>query len=55
MEQERLRNLYNSFLESGDLETFLPRAKGNWEEDKIKFIKIQEDIEEIGNNINVEF
>lgn len=44
---------YNAFLENGDLEMLLPKAKGNWEEDKDRFIKVWEKTQELINNINI--
>lgn len=34
-----LKNLYNSFLDSGDLLVIYPEMTGNWEKDKEEFAK----------------
>lgn len=39
------RTLYDTFLDSGELEAILPEATGIWEKDKKQFRKMQEDLE----------
>lgn len=34
-----LKNLYDTFLESGDLKALYPEMSGVWEEDKAEFTK----------------
>jgi hypothetical protein len=36
-------------LQTGELKNFLPRATGDWEQDKVRFTKIQQEIEELAN------
>ena len=49
----RFEKLYNALLESNEIKFFLPKFKGNWEEDSKEFIKVQRQMEEIVN-IDVE-
>lgn len=39
------RTLYDTFLDSGELEAILPEATGIWEKDKKEFKKIQDSLE----------
>jgi hypothetical protein len=40
--------------QTGELRNFLPRAKGEWEEDKLKFTQLQEAMEKMADVVNVE-
>ena len=58
MQTERYRMLYEALLEDGDLLTLFPELRrkdreNNWDIDKNKFIKLQEE-QEKALNINVE-
>ena len=44
----RFEQLYKFLLENGELK-YVPKMKGNWEEDKEKFTKYQIKIEELAN------
>ena len=44
----RFEKLYNYLLENGELR-MVPKMKGNWEQDKEKFITYQIKIEELAN------
>ena len=37
-----IKKAYDSMLESGDLELLFPKASGDWEKDKKRFIEIYE-------------
>lgn len=43
----RYRELYNTLLNNDELQFFLPKYKGTWEEDSKAFIKMQREMEEI--------
>ena len=45
----RYKQLYESLLENDELQFFLPKFKGTWEEDSKAFIKMQQEMEEIVN------
>jgi len=49
MTETRFKNLYQWMIQTGELKDFLPRAKGDWEQDKVRFIKIQQEIENLAN------
>lgn len=46
---DRFRQLYDVLLDSGDLKKLVPQMKGNWEEDKNKFVRFQRELEELAN------
>lgn len=46
MEEQRFKNLYNYLLKKGELTELLRSAKGEWELDKEKFIRMQRKMEE---------
>lgn len=48
------KNLYEVLLENGELKMFLPKFKGTWEEDSSFFIKMQKEIEDSFNFIEIE-
>lgn len=41
-----IKEIYNSFLDSGELVEFLPSATGVWEEDAAAFKKLYHDVYE---------
>lgn len=43
----RYKELYNTLLNNDELQFFLPKYKGTWEEDSKAFIKMQREMEEI--------
>lgn len=51
MKEARL--MYDSFLEGGDLKTFLPKATGEWERDEKIFMEYYREQQEILKNIGV--
>lgn len=48
------KNLYDCLLESDDLHVMFDGMKGNWEQDKNKFIEAQTEIEELTNLMDVD-
>lgn len=51
---DRFKNLYEALLENGELTLVFPKFKGTWEKDSSLFIKMQKEIEENINFIDVE-
>lgn len=47
--ENRFKNLYDWMNQTGDLQDFLPKATGNWEKDKKKFISYQTEMEKLAN------
>lgn len=45
----RYQKLYETLLENDELQFFLPKFKGTWEEDSKAFIAMQREMEEIIN------
>lgn len=45
MDNKTLRIIYDTMLDSGDLDEVMPGASGIWEKDKLKFNQIQEDLD----------
>lgn len=43
----RYKELYNILLNNNELQFFLPKYRGTWEEDSKAFIKMQREMEEI--------
>lgn len=52
MQEARL--MYNSFLESGDLKQFIPKASGEWEKDEKLFMKYYNDQQKLLKDIGFE-
>lgn len=50
----RFKKLYESMLESGELQEVFPLMKGNWEKDKKRFIKEQTELEELLSLTNID-
>jgi hypothetical protein len=50
-ELKRFKNLYDWMNQTGDLQKFMPKAKGVWDLDKDRFIKLQENMEKLANLI----
>lgn len=46
MDNKNLRDLYDTFLDSGELMLVMPEAKGIWEKDKTLFISIYSNLDE---------
>ena len=46
MENKMLRDIYDTMLDSGDLEEVMPEATGIWENDKVKFAQIQDNLDD---------
>lgn len=42
-EESQIQKQYNSFKESGDLKILFPSLSGNWDKDKVRFIRIWEE------------
>jgi len=51
---DRYKSLYDSLLESGDLQDLFPSMKCIWEKDKTKFINKQKDLESYIGGIEYE-
>lgn len=49
MDTKRFKNLYTWMKQTGELTDFLPKSTGNWEKDKNKFIKFQQEMEKLAN------
>lgn len=45
--------MYEALLDSGDLREFIPKAKGNWEDDKKRFMVYYKDYKRIIEDLNV--
>ena len=52
--ETRCKNLYQFLKKKEELQQLLPRATGDWEQDKDKFIKIQQEMENLANLTNVD-
>ena len=52
--EERFKNLYNWMLQKNELSDFLPKATGDWEKDKNKFISFQVEMEKLANLTDVD-
>ena len=53
MSVKEARLIYDSLLEEGKLDTFLPGASGDWEVDKEKFLEMHTLNEEILKNADL--
>jgi len=47
--EKRFKSLYQWMLQKNELNDFLPKATGDWEKDKTKFINFQMDMEKLAN------
>jgi hypothetical protein len=54
MEAKRFKSLYDWMKQTGELHNFLPRAKGDWDKDKDRFIQIQEAMEKMADVVSIE-
>ena len=52
--EQRFKNLYEWMLQKGDISSFLPRATGEWEKDKKRFIAFQTEIEKLADLTDVD-
>lgn len=52
--EERFKNLYNWMLQKNELSDFLPKATGDWEKDKKKFISFQVEMEKLANLTDID-
>jgi hypothetical protein len=52
--EERFKNLYQTLLSNKELKFVMKNAKGNWEEDKKRFIRIQKDMEDLAGLTEVD-
>lgn len=55
MENKMLRDLYDTLLDTGDLQELMPEATGIWDKDKNKFKAIQEDLDKSLDLLNNSF
>lgn len=46
---EAAKKEYDAFLESGDLKMLYPSMKGDWEKDKVRWIPIWKEIQNVIN------
>ncbi len=46
---EAAKKEYDAFLESGDLKILYPNMKGDWEKDKVRWIPIWKEIQNVIN------
>ena len=54
MHEDRFKNLYEFMLKNKELKQLMPKATGEWEQDKDKFIKLQLDMENMANFTDVD-
>ena len=55
MDDKILRDIYDTILDSGDLNEVMPEATGIWEKDKKKFKIIQENLDKSLEVLNDSF
>lgn len=54
MEEKRFKSLYQWMLQKNELSDFLPRATGDWEKDKKRFIAFQIEMEKLANLTDID-
>ena len=54
MEETRFESLYNWMKQKEELNDFLPKATGVWEQDKNKFISFQKEMEKLADLTDVD-
>lgn len=54
MEDKRFESLYRWMKQKEELNDFLPKATGEWEKDKNKFISFQVEMEKLANLTDVD-
>lgn len=47
--EQRYKNIYDWMLQKNELFDFMPKASGDWEQDKVKFISFQIEMEKLAN------
>ena len=52
--ETRCKNLYQFLKKKEELQQLLPKATGEWEQDKKRFIKIQQEMENLANLTDVD-
>ena len=52
--ETRCKNLYLFLKKKEELQQLLPKATGDWEQDKDKFIRIQQEMENLANLTDVD-
>lgn len=54
MEEKRFKSLYQWMVQKGEINDFLPKATGDWEQDKVKFISFQIEMEKLANLTDID-
>ena len=54
MEDKRFESLYRWMRQKEELNDFLPKATGDWEKDKKKFISFQKEMEKLADLTDVD-
>ena len=54
MEEQRFESLYRWMRQKEELNDFLPKATGVWEQDKDKFISFQKEMEKLADLTDVD-
>ena len=54
MEEQRFKSLYQWMVQKGEINDFLPKATGDWEHDKNKFIAYQMEMEKLANLTDID-
>ena len=52
--EQRYKNIYDWMLQKGELFDFMPKASGDWEQDKVKFISFQSEMEKLANLTDID-
>lgn len=46
---KRYKRLYDTMMETGELQEIFPSMSGQWEKDKTRFIQQQDELEKLAN------
>lgn len=52
--EQRYKNIYDWMLQKDELFDFMPKASGDWEQDKVKFIFFQIEMEKLANLTDID-
>ena len=54
MEEKRFKNLYMWMVQKKEINDFLPNATGEWEKDRSRFIRFQQEMEKLANLTDID-